>query len=451
MSASATASSAGKKSFPHGVHPREGKQFAEGKAIEVLPTLAEVVIPFVQHLGAPAKPIVKPRQDVKLGDVIAEQAGFISAAVHASLAGKTGAFTAVTLPNARHVPAVPIKAEGEQLAGRALFEDVLGGDWPRDVQAYEPRAIADAVSGAGIVGMGGAAFPAHVKLVHNDKKPIELILVNGCECEPFLTSDYRLMLEAPRAIVAGALLAARAQQAARIVVLIEDNKPAAIEAMQQAASGTNVEIAVARTKYPQGGERQAIYALTGRKVPTGGLPLDVGAVVVNVGSATAIARAVVRGKPLTHRVVCVTGAGVAEPKNVLAPIGASYQSLIDFAGGLTSEAVRVIAGGPMMGFAIGDLDAPITKGTSGITVLTRADLDHAPETACIRCGRCVDVCPVDLVPTKIAAAAKARDWPLARQYHISACIECGCCSFICPARLPLVQQIRTGKTLIPKE
>jgi len=451
MSAGAVANS-DRKTFPRGVHPPEGKALAENAPIEVFPTPAKVVIPLVQHLGAPAKPVVKPKQDVALGEVIAEAGGFISAAVHASIAGTAAKAVSVTLPNGRHVQAVPIAAgEAEQLEGQALLADVLGGDWPTDVSGHEPKQIADAARAAGIVGLGGAAFPTHVKLLKNDKKPIDTLLVNGCECEPYLTADYRLMVEHPEPIVTGALLAAGANAAERVVVVIEDNKPEAIEAVRKAAAGTKVELAVARTKYPQGGEKQLILAVTGREVPTLGLPLDIGVVVVNVGTAAAIARAVVRGKPLTHRVVTVTGPGVAEPKNLLVPVGVSYGELIEHCGGLTSAAVRVVAGGPMMGFTLGDLSAPVTKGTSGVTVLTDRDVRRGAETACLRCGRCVDVCPLNLVASKIALAARHADWELARKYHILACMECGCCAYACPASLPLVQLIRMGKALMPKE
>ncbi len=320
-----------------------------------------------------------------------------------------------------------------------------------EVGGWEPGQIAEAVAEAGIVGLGGAAFPTHVKLLKNDKKPIDTLLVNGCECEPYLTSDYRLMLEHPEPIVTGALLAARANEAARVVVVIEDNKPRAVESMRQAAGATGIEVAVVRTKYPQGGERQAIQAVTAREVPTLGLPLDIGVVVVNVGTAAAIARAVVRGRPLTHRVVSVTGGGVARPRNLLVPVGASYAELIDFCGGLNAEAARVVAGGPMMGFTLGDLDTPVTKGTSGVTVLTRDDVRRAEETSCLRCGRCVDACPLGLVPAKIAEAARHDDWELARTYHMQACMECGCCAYTCPASIPLVQWIRLGKARMPKE
>jgi electron transport complex protein RnfC len=450
MTASA-ASAAGSVTFGRGVHPPEGKSFAAGAAIEVLPAPANVVIPLIQHLGAPAKPLVEARQEVQLGEKIGEPGGFISAAVHATLTGKTAKATAVTLPNGRHVQAIPIAAAGEQLEGEALRSDVLGGHWPVDVDRFDGKQIAEAVAEAGIVGLGGAAFPTHVKLLRNDKKPIDTIIVNGCECEPYLTSDYRLMVEAPKPIVTGALLAARANGSERVVVLIEDNKPEAIARMRQAAGGTGIEIAAAKTKYPQGGEKQAILAVTGREVPTGGLPLDIGVVVVNVGTAAAIARAVVRGKPLTHRVVAVTGPGVKQPKNILAPVGVSYGELIDFCGGLTDDAARVIAGGPMMGFTLGDLATPVTKGTSGVTVLTEREVRHGAETACVRCGRCVDACPLSLVPTKIALAARHGDWEQAKRYYITACMECGCCAYTCPASLPLVQMIRLGKAQMPRE
>ena len=300
--------------------------------------------------------------------------------------------------------------------------------------------------------MGGAAFPTHVKLVHNDAKPIDTIIINACECESYLTADDRLIRQAVDSIVCGALLAARAQGAERIFIAIEDNKPVAIESIRRAIRSTRIQLAVVPTKYPMGGERQVIPAITGRTVPTAALPLEVGVVVINVATAAAIARAVVRGKPLTHRVVSVSGSGIAKPRNLLVPIGASYQALIDNCGGLKHEAARVVSGGPMMGFALSanDLDAPVTKGTSGITVLLPEDVCSPEETRCIRCGRCVDVCPLKLVPTKAALAARDGDWDQARRYNLMACCECGCCAYICPAGIPLTQLLRMGKALMPK-
>jgi len=455
VTAAAPPKSAGRGTFPRGIHPPEAKHLAENAAIEVLPTPKQVAVPLLQHTGAAAEPVVKPRQEVALGDVLGKSSGFISAAVHASVSGKTAMPSVATLPNGRHVKTVPLQAADEQpLAGQALYDDVLGGEWPipagTELEQHDPQQIAEAAAQAGIVGLGGAAFPTHVKLVRNDAKPIDTLLVNGCECEPYLTADYRLMLEAPRALLAGAALAARANGAQRTLVVIEDNKPAAVDAVRKAAEGTTIETVVLPTKYPQGGEKQAIYAALGRTVPTGGLPLDVGVVVMNVGTAAALARAVLRGKPLTHRVVSVTGAAIAKPKNLLVPIGAPYRALLEFCGGLTDDAARVVAGGPMMGFSLGDPDTPVTKGTSGVVALTERDIARPPETACVRCGRCVDVCPVNLVPTKIAHASKAKDWDLARRYQIPACIECGCCAYICPANIPLVQMIRAGKAELPK-
>jgi electron transport complex protein RnfC len=235
-----------------------------------------------------------------------------------------------------------------------------------------------------------------------------------------------------------------------VIVGIEDNKPEALERMRAAAADTDVEVMALRTKYPMGGEKQLIRAMVQRTVPTGGLPLAVGVVVTNVGTSAAVARAVLRGKPLTHRVITVTGAGIREPKNVLAPIGVSFAALIDFCGGFTEDAARVIAGGPMMGFALGSLEVPVTKGTSGITILTQTEVERAAETACIRCGRCVDVCPLGLVPTRIALAARHRNWEQAERHHIMACMECGCCAYTCPASIPLVQLIRSGKVQLIK-
>jgi electron transport complex protein RnfC len=446
------ASTLGKGTFAGGVHPPEHKELSADAAIESLPCPAEVKIPFLQHIGAPAVPSVKRGDTVETGQVVATADAFICATIHSSVRGKVGMIGPVSLPNGRRVEALPVKADPEQpLSGQELYDDVLGGDWPTDaVDDFAPEQITEAVKAAGIVGLGGAAFPTFVKLLKNDEKPIDTILVNGCECEPYLTADYRLMVEAPRAAVCGALLAARATDAKQVIVAIEDNKPRAIEAMEQAAAGTGVDIAVVRTKYPQGGEKQTVQAALDREIPGGGLPLDVGVVVINVGTTASIARAVLRDKPLTHRVVTVTGEGITTPKNLLAPVGAPVQALLDFCGGLNEKATRIISGGPMMGFSIGDLTTPVTKGTSGITVLTENETAPLPQTNCIRCGKCVDACPLGLLPTRLALACRAQDWDLAKRHHVLTCCECGSCAFECPAGLPIVQLIRTGKSQMPK-
>ncbi len=442
----------GAGTFARGIHPYEGKHLAEDAPIEVLPTPKQLLIPVLQHIGAPSKLPPKLPKEVVAGAVLAEAGGFVSAPVHASLAGKVGKVIRVTLPNGRHVDSVLLTPDAEQPSPSATYDAVLGGDWPTvEPAAFEPAAIAEAVRAAGLVGMGGAAFPTHVKLIQNPKKPVDVLLVNGCECEPYLTADYRVMVEAPRGVVAGALLAARAEGARSVVIAVEKNKPRGITALREACRGTGAVVKELETKYPMGGEKQTVPAALGRTVPTGGLPLDVGVVVINVGTAIAVARAVLRGAPLTHRVVTVTGHGVRTPRNLLVPIGAPYSDLIERAGGTTPDAVRILSGGPMMGFTVADLSVPVTKGTSGITVLTRRDLAQAEPTACIRCGRCVDVCPLGLVPTKLALASRKSAWDVARRYHLTACMECGCCAYTCPASIPLVQLIRMGKARLPKD
>lgn len=437
-----------KGSFAHGIHPPERKELAAGAAIEVVPPPERVILPLMQSAGAPCAPIVKPKQQVAFGDKIADPGGFVSAPLHSPISGVVQKSVVTTLPNGRHVRAIAIKAEGEQLSGRDLWEEIYGGEWPRDnIERYTAAEVSAAILDAGIVGLGGAAFPTHVKLMANEKKPVDTVLINGCECEPYLTPDYRLMIEAPQPIIMGALLERLATGARDVIIAIEDNKPKAVEIIRKAAAGTNITIAVVKTKYPQGSEKQLIQAVLQRIVPLGGLPLDVGVVVSNVATAAAVARAVSRGKPLTHRVVSVTGGGIVHPGNLLVPIGISFGELIDYCGGMTEHAARLIAGGPMMGFSFHGLDTPVTKGASGLTILTDEEVRREEETSCIRCGRCVDVCPMNLVPTRLALASRHKDLDLIRKYSVMACFECGCCAYICPANIPLVQLVRTGKTM----
>jgi electron transport complex protein RnfC len=435
--------------FAKGIHPPECKELAEDKAIEVLPTPDTVRIPILQHIGAPAKITIKPRAEVKGGEAIAEAGAAVSSFIHATVDGKTAREGIITLANGRRVPTVPIKAAAEQsMDAEALKDAFLGGDWKVDLETIDPATISKKALEAGIVGMGGAAFPSHIKLLRNDNRPIDDLLINGCECEPYLTADHRLMVESPDSVIAGSRIAAHATGAKQISICIEDNKPAAIEAISEAAKPyDNVQIKVMRSKYPQGGEKALTLAALGKAIPTGGLPLDAGVVVLNVGTVSALARAILRDMPLTHRVVTVTGPGIKEPKNLIIPIGTDFKTVIEHCGGLTDKASRIIAGGPMMGFSVTDLETPVTKGTSGITVLTDKEIRANHTTACVRCGMCVDACPLDLIPTKLALAARYKNQEILQQYSVDACMECGCCAYQCPAGIPLVQLIRTGKII----
>jgi electron transport complex protein RnfC len=441
----------GPGTFAHGIHPPQNKHFSNTRSIEVIPTPRRVVLPLQQNIGGPCTPVVKPRQAVAWGEPVGRGEAFVSSPLHAPVSGKVERMAMATLANGRHMQAIVIQAEGDQIQGQALWDRLLGGAWPKDcIGIYDPQEIHEAILAAGIVGLGGAAFPTHVKITPNTKKPIHTLLVNGCECEPYLTADDRLMREAPDAIVTGAFLAGYAVGAERIYIGVEDNKPQALDILRQAVGRTGIQVKALKTKYPQGSEKHLIQSVLGRQVPLGGLPADVGVAIGNVGTMAAVAAAVVRGMPLTHRVVCVTGAGVAEPKNLLVPIGISVGELIDHCGGLTSDAVRIVSGGPMMGFAVADRATPVTKGTSGITVLTGGDVCRTRGSACVRCGRCVEACPMRLVPAKLAQAARAEDIRLARRYNIMACFECGSCAYTCPARIPLVQWIRAGKAMVVK-
>lgn len=442
----------GKKTFPRGIHPPEGKEASRNAPVEVLPEPDSLVIPLVQHIGAPCEPAVSPRQKVSAGDLLGRSEKFVSAPVHAPLPGTAGLPISTTLPNGRHVAAIPLKVEKGSKRGEEIWNTLVSSDWPvSGLEERDPESIRKDVLDGGLVGQGGASFPTHVKFVRNEKKPVRVLLVNGCECEPCLTADDRLMRETPGAIVSGALLAARASGAQEIKIVVERNKPEAIEKLRHACRETPVTVVPVETKYPMGGERQLIPAVLGQSVPTGGLPLDIGVVVVNVASAASVALAVLKKTPLTHRVVSVSGRGIRESKNLFVPVGIPLSTLVEFCGGLTENAARVIAGGPMMGFTPGSLECPVTKGTSGFVVLTRDEASAIDESACVRCGRCVDVCPLHLVPTKIAIAARFQNWEVARAHHLAACCECGCCAYTCPAGIPLVQLIRTGKARMPRE
>jgi len=436
----------GKGTFCHGIHPPDKKKYSAERPIEVMPFPDKVVLPLLQHIGAPCQPVVKPKDHVRFGERIGIGKAFVSASLHSPIAGKVQKIANITLPNGRHLPAIHIKNEGEQVSHGKLWKEMVTTEWPNDcISIYDAETISKIIHDSGVVGLGGAAFPTHVKVMPDERKMIDTLLVNGCECEPYLTPDYRLMVELPNAVVTGALLAGRAISAREIIICIEDNKPQAIARLKKATQQTVIKIAVVKTKYPQGSEKQLVKAVLDIDVPLGGLPGDIGVAISNVGTMAAIAKGVILEEPLTHRVISVSGAGIAEPKNLFVPIGISMGEVIEFCGGLKENAARIIAGGPMMGFAFSDPATPVTKGTSGITVLTHDEIAVENETACVRCGRCVDACPMNLVPTRLAMAARYNNPGLAEQYHITACFECGSCSYVCPAHIKLVQLIRTGK------
>ena len=442
----------GRFSFPGGTHPPQSKELTCESKIQQAPAVKQVAIMLSQHIGAACRPLVRKGNAVQAGQKIGDSDAFVSAPVHSPINGKVKEIALRSHPVLGRSPAIIIDAYAHYPTKRPSFK--LKDDF--DENDYSAEQICDAVRQAGIVGMGGAGFPTRVKIEPNPRLPKEIMIINGCECCPYITSDYRIMLEWTNQIIAGIKLAGKASGCSEVFIGIEDNKPQAIETMNAAlktyANGDNIKVVPVKTKYPQGGERQLIKAILTKDVPTGGIPPMIGVLVLNVATVAAIAEAVACNWPLTHRVVTVTGKAIAKPGNFYVPVGTQVSELIEFCGGLNKEAVKVILGGPMMGIAIADLTTPITKTTGAITVLTKEQIGSAKfagrQTPCIRCGRCLEVCPEHLNPTKIAHAVKNNFFDVAESYYISACMECGCCAYVCPANIELTGYIKTGKTFL---
>ena len=431
--------------FRRGLHPQEtdGKRVTGAMPIRDAARPVAVSVPLLQHVGAPCTPLVKKGERVFLGQKIGEVAG-LGAPVHASVSGTVKDFQRRTAANGSRVDVVVIENDGLD-------------EWSPDIHPLEnaesasPEALLAAIRDAGVTGMGGAAFPTHVKLSPPADKPIEYLILNGAECEPYLTCDHRAMLEYPERILDGARLAMRAVNAKRLLVGIEQNKPDAIEAMRRAAQGTGAEICPLKTKYPQGGEKQLIEALTGRQVPSGKLPMDAGCVVMNVSTAAAISTAIRTGRPVVDRIVTVTGA-VGQKANLRIRIGVAMEDVLAECGGLLPGADKVVLGGPMMGMCAYNPHSPIFKSTSGLLVMVDDTPEDAEAHSCIRCANCVRVCPIGLLPLNLYALARRERYEECRDAeHLMDCIECGCCGYICPAKLPLVQLIRVSKTALRRK
>ena len=426
--------------FRRGVHPREaagGKHETGAKPIENAAAPSMVAVPLLQHAGAPAKPMVKPGTPVVMGQKIAAADGYVSAAVHSPVSGIVKSIQTRIAAGGRRVDAV-------------IIENNALDEWDTSLLPVrdpdDPAQLLAAIREAGVVGMGGATFPTHVKLSPPREKPIDTLILNGAECEPYLSADHRVMLEETEAVVDGLRIAAKITGAKRLCIGVEENKIDAIEALRRAAGG-DAEVCVLRVKYPQGGEKQLIQTLTGRRVPSGGLPMDVGCVVLNVSTAAAISRAVREGRPVIDRVVTVAGA-VREPKNLRVRIGVDIDSVIEQCGGADAQVNKIVLGGPMMGQCAYNPNTPVTKGVSGVLLLADHERER-PLANCVRCGGCVSVCPIGLMPLMLYAFARKGFYERARdEQHLLDCIECGSCAYQCPSRLPLVQQIRAAKSAL---
>ncbi|MDN5312508.1 MAG: H+/Na+-translocating ferredoxin:NAD+ oxidoreductase subunit [Thermoanaerobacteraceae bacterium] len=430
------------KTFRGGIHPPYNKDFTKHKPVERAKLPDRVIIPMSQHVGAPCEPIVKVGDLVKKGQKIGEAKAFVSAPIHASISGKVTAVEPRPHPGGGMVMSVVIESDGKD----ELFEGIKT---PKPLAELTPDEIKNLIRESGIVGMGGAGFPTQVKLSPPPGKTIDTIIVNGAECEPYLTADHRLMVERPDDVVLGLEAIMKATGVKNGYIAIEENKPDAIEAIRKAIQAKDgIELVELATKYPQGGEKQLINAVTGREVPSGGLPMDVHVIVDNAGTCAAIANAIKTGMPLVERITTVTGTGVNEPKNLLIRVGTPFSEIIEQCGGFKGEVGKVIMGGPMMGLAQSVLDVPAVKGTSGILVLAKNDVNLSEQSPCIRCARCVDACPIHLLPTTLGKFAERGMWTEAEEYHALDCIECGCCAYVCPAHIPLTQLIRLAKNHI---
>ena len=430
-----------------GVHPAENKLSAASPIREAaLPKQA--VFSMFQHIGAPAKPIVKKGDVVKVGTMIAEAGGFVSAPVHSSVSGT--------------VSKVDVVIDASGTRRQAIFVDVNGDEWEdaidrspelvrlSDRPELDAATIINKIKEAGIVGLGGATFPCHVKLSPPPGSKAECVIINAVECEPYLTADHRLMLEHPEEILVGVSLIMKAVSVEKGYIGIENNKPDAIRLMTEKAQAyPNIEIVPLKVKYPQGGEKQLIDAVIGRQVPAPpAIPISVGAVVQNVGTAFAIYQAVMKNKPLVDRIITVTGKSVSNPSNLLARLGTPFQQLIDECGGLPEDSGKIIGGGPMMGKALLNLDVPMTKGSSGLLIMRNDEAKRAEPDPCIRCAKCVSACPMGLEPYLLATLSDKQEWEMAEGNDVVSCIECGSCQFTCPSHRPLLDNIRVGKTTV---
>jgi electron transport complex protein RnfC len=430
----------GKCTFKGGVHPYDGKELSKDVPIKELFPEGDMVFPLSQHIGAPAVPVVAKGDHVLAGQLIAEAGGFISANIHSSVSGTVKAIEPRTLATGGKCNSIIIENDGK-------YEEVEY--FPKKLEELTRDEIRERVKAAGVVGMGGAGFPTNVKLTPKNPEAIDYIIVNGAECEPYLTSDYRRMLEESDKLVSGLKVALSLFDHAHGIIGIEDNKPEAIAAMQKAVAGeSNMEVKVLKTKYPQGGERSLIYATTGRSINSSMLPADAGCIVHNVDTIYSIHMAVIEGKPLTKRIVTVTGDGVKNPGNFYVWLGMNYRQLLDAAGGPVGEPEKYISGGPMMGFAMYSLDVPVVKGSSSLLVMKEDIVSKLETSACIRCGRCGEGCPSHLLPAKLAGFASRNNEAGFLKFDGMECVECGSCSFVCPAKRPLTQQIKSMRRTI---
>lgn len=427
-----------KLTFKGGIHPKGNKELAKNKAVEKMNAPSIVAIPLSQHIGAPCESLVKIGDTVKTGQKIGDSEAFVSVPVHSPVSGIVKKIEKRPHATMGECMCVVIENDNED----SIFEEIK----PLDYTKMTNEEIVNAIREFGIAGMGGATFPTFIKLKVPPEKKVDTILINGAECEPYLTADYRLMLENPESIVEGAKILMKATNVNNVIIAIEDNKKDAWDKLNELCKKeSKIKAVTVKTKYPQGGEKQLIDAVLKREVKSGALPADSGVIVQNVATVSQIYKSFKTGLPLIERIVTVSGQGIEEPKNVLAKIGTSYKELCDFCGGVKENTVKVISGGPMMGFAQYTLEVPVTKGTSGILCFTDEENKEYEEQDCIKCGRCVNHCPIKLMPFMITEKAKLGEFEEAVRYGLKDCIECGTCSFVCPQRRHLVQSIRLAK------
>lgn len=429
------------KTFPQGIHPSDSKELTKELPVNNMPVPKKVVIPLSQHIGAPATCIVQVGDIVKTGQKIGEAAGFISANIHSSITGKVVKIDECNTPGGRRSKCVIIEGDGK--------DEWVEYKKQENIDLLSPKDIKNIIQEMGIVGMGGATFPANVKLSPPEDKKIDALIINSAECEPYLTCDYRIMIERTMDTIKGIRIMMKVLEIDRAFIGIESNKMGAYNAYRKMLEGDKSIVPILlQTKYPQGAEKSLIKAVLGREVPSGGLPMDVGAVVHNTGTVLAVYEAVVKGKPLIERVVTVTGYGVRQPQNLLVRFGVSFEDVINHCGGFIDKPGKVINGGPMMGIAQWDISAPVIKGTSGILVMPAESIFEYEENPCIRCAKCVDVCPQFLLPSDIAKYSKKYNWDACNKAGVFDCVECGSCSFVCPSKINIVQYIKMAKNEI---